>query len=113
MLSQLPRFNPLPGRCTSWMRTSRWREYGPWTQSWMNHWRRGVRTALGAQRGHVLGLVLKEGTKLIAIGIGVGLMFAFIASRAMISLLYGIKPTDIPTFLGVSFVLALLALVAC
>ena len=73
----------------------------------------GVRMALGAQRSHVLGLVLKEGTKLIAIGIGVGLMFAFIASRAMISLLYGIKPTDIPTFLGVSFVLALLALVAC
>jgi putative ABC transport system permease protein len=73
----------------------------------------GVRMALGAQRGHVLGLVLKEGTKLIAIGIGVGLLFAFIASRAMVSLLYGIKPTDIPTFLGVSFVLALLALVAC
>jgi putative ABC transport system permease protein len=73
----------------------------------------GVRMALGAQRGHVLGLVLKEGTKLIAIGIGAGLLFAFIASRAMVSLLYGIKPTDIPTFLGVSFVLALLALVAC
>jgi len=51
----------------------------------------GVRMALGAQRSHVLGLVLKEGTKLIAIGIGVGLMFAFIASRAMISLLYGIN----------------------
>lgn len=73
----------------------------------------GVRMALGAQRADVLRMVLKEGTKLIAMGIAAGLVFAFVASRAIASLLYGTKPTDVATLLGVSLLLALLALVAC
>lgn len=73
----------------------------------------GVRMALGAQRADVLRMVLKEGARLIAIGIAAGLVFAFLASRAIASLLYGTKPTDVVTFLGVSLLLATLALVAC
>ncbi|MBZ5504220.1 MAG: ABC transporter permease [Acidobacteriia bacterium] len=73
----------------------------------------GVRMALGAQRADVLRLVLKEGVRLIAMGIAAGLVFALIASRAIASLLYGTKPTDMATLLGVSLLLAILALVAC
>jgi predicted permease len=77
----------------------------------------GVRLALGAQRGDVLRLVLAQGTKLIAAGIGVGLVVAFLLSRALASvlsaMLFGIQPTDIPTFVGISLLLALLAMLAC
>ena len=73
----------------------------------------GVRMALGARRSDVMRLVLLQGTKLILSGIVIGLLAAFLVSRAMASLLFDIKPTDVPTFVGVSLLLALLALVAC
>ena len=73
----------------------------------------GVRMALGAQRSSVLRLVLGQGARLILIGIGVGIVFAFIAVRALASLLFGVKPTDATTFLVVSVLLGLLALIAC
>jgi putative ABC transport system permease protein len=73
----------------------------------------GVRMALGAQRTNVLQLVLRQGAKLIVIGVVTGLIGAFIAARALASLLFGVKPTDAPTFLGVSLLLALLGLLAC
>ena len=73
----------------------------------------GVRLALGAQRGDVLRLVLAQGTRLIVAGMAIGLAIAFLVSRAMASLLFDIKPTDVPTFAGISIVLALLALAAC
>lgn len=73
----------------------------------------GVRMALGAQRTHVLGLVLSQGARLIAIGVGIGLAGAFVAARALTSLLFGVKPTDAPTYLGVCLLLALLGMLAC
>ncbi len=73
----------------------------------------GVRMALGAQRADVLRIVLKEGAKLIAMGLAAGLVLAFVASRAIAGLLYGTKPTDMATFLGVSLLLAVLSLAAC
>src|SRR5262249_39137779 len=73
----------------------------------------GMRMALGAQRGNVLALILRQGARLIAIGVGAGLVGALIAARALTSLLFGIKPTDLPTFVGVSVLLSALALVAC
>ena len=73
----------------------------------------GVRLALGAQRSSVLKLVLGQGARLIIIGIGVGVVFAFIAVRALTALLFGVKPTDATTFLSVSVLLGLLGLVAC
>jgi predicted permease len=73
----------------------------------------GVRMALGAPRSNVMRLVLSQGARLIGIGVACGLVMAFIAARALTSLLFGIKPTDAPTFLGVSLLLALLGLLAC
>jgi putative ABC transport system permease protein len=73
----------------------------------------GVRMALGAQRKNVLELVLGQGARLIVIGVAAGLVGAFLASRAMASLLFGVKPTDLPTFLIVSLLLALIGLLAC
>jgi putative ABC transport system permease protein len=73
----------------------------------------GVRMALGAQRASVLKLILRQGARLIAIGLGIGLVGAFVAAKALTSFLFGVKPTDLPTFIGVSLVLAGLALAAC
>ena len=73
----------------------------------------GVRLALGAQRSNVLQLVLGQGLRLIAIGVAIGLVAAFISVRALSSLLFGVKPTDLPTFVGVALLLALLGLLAC
>jgi putative ABC transport system permease protein len=73
----------------------------------------GVRIALGAQRGNVLQLVLGQGLRLIAIGVALGLAVAFVSARALTSLLFGVKPTDLPTFAVVALLLALLGLLAC
>jgi putative ABC transport system permease protein len=73
----------------------------------------GVRLALGAQRSNVLRLILGQGARLIAIGVAIGVTGGFWAARALTSLLFGIKPTDLPTFIAVSVLLAGLALVAC
>ena len=73
----------------------------------------GLRMALGAQRANVLQLILGHAAKLIAAGVAIGLVAALAASRVLTSMLFGVKPTDIPTFLGVSLLLAALALLAC
>lgn len=73
----------------------------------------GVRMALGAQRSNVLGLILGQGARLIGIGIAIGIVGGVWAARALTSLLFGVKSTDLPTFVGVSVLLAGLALVAC
>jgi predicted permease len=73
----------------------------------------GVRMAIGAPRSRVIGLVMGRGARLIGIGVGVGIIAAFLASRALASLLFGVKPTDAPTFVAVSLLLALLGLAAC
>lgn len=72
----------------------------------------GIRLALGAQEGSVLGLVLRQGMILVAIGVGVGLVLAFVGTRVLTNLLFGISPTDPIAFGGVSLLLVLVALVA-
>jgi predicted permease len=72
----------------------------------------GLRLALGADRSKVLWMVLKSAMSLVGIGLAVGLVIAFAVSRAVVSLLYGISPSDPATFLGVSVVLAAVALIA-
>ncbi len=73
----------------------------------------GVRMALGAQRSNVLGLILGQGARLIGIGVAIGVVGGVWAARALTSLLFGVKSTDLPTFVAVSVLLASLALVAC
>jgi predicted permease len=71
-----------------------------------------LRLAVGAQRGEVLGLVLKRGMTLAAIGVAVGLAISACLSRFIATLLYGVQPLDPLTFAGVSLLLLLVALVA-
>jgi len=73
----------------------------------------GTRMALGAQRSDILKLILKHAGKLVLTGVVIGLIAAFGVARALTSLLFGVQPTDLPTFLGVAFLLAMLALLAC
>jgi predicted permease len=72
----------------------------------------GIRMALGAGRGDILKLVLGQGMTLALIGIVIGLAAAFALTRVMTSLLFNVSATDPMTFIGVSLLLALVALVA-
>ncbi len=72
----------------------------------------GVHLALGASRNDVLKLVVRQGVRLSLIGMAIGLAGAFVASRVLSSLLYGIRPTDPITFICVSLVLAAVTLIA-
>ena len=72
----------------------------------------GVRMALGAQRAAVLRMVLGEGARLAGAGLLIGVVAAIPATRAIASLLYGIRPTDPLTFLAVALVLLAVALAA-
>src|SRR5215472_6114469 len=73
----------------------------------------GIRMALGAQRWHILGLVLERGARLATVGVGLGLAAALGITRLMASLLYGVGATDPLTFAGVTILLVLVALAAC
>jgi putative ABC transport system permease protein len=71
-----------------------------------------IRLALGAQRGNILKMVLHRGLGLAAAGAGLGVAGALIVSHLMAGLLYGVSPTDLPTFAGVILVLTTVALAA-
>jgi putative ABC transport system permease protein len=73
----------------------------------------GIRVALGAGPGSVIGLVVKRGMTLAAVGILLGLAGGFAGARVLRSFLYDIAPTDILTYSGVSLSLAAIALLAC
>jgi predicted permease len=73
----------------------------------------GIRMALGAQLGDVLRLVLNHGLKLTLIGTALGLAGAFLATRAITAVLYGVSATDPLTFVSVSILLIGVALLAC
>ena len=73
----------------------------------------GVRMALGARRGQVVALVVREGMSLAAAGIATGLAAAFGLTRLMSSLLYDVKATDPSTFAMVAGMLTATALAAC
>jgi putative ABC transport system permease protein len=73
----------------------------------------GIRMALGAGAKDVLRLVLGQFMRLTAIGIVLGLIGAYALTRLMTSLLFGVTPTDITTFVLVSITLSLVALFAC
>jgi len=72
----------------------------------------GIRMALGASRGNVLGLVLKQGATLVSAGVVIGLGAAFGLTRLVASSLFGITAIDPLTFAGTSLVLVLVSLAA-
>jgi putative ABC transport system permease protein len=73
----------------------------------------GIRMALGAERRHVLKLVVGQGMALALAGAGFGLAGALILTQLMKTLLFGVSATDPPTFAGASMLLTLVALLAC
>jgi putative ABC transport system permease protein len=73
----------------------------------------GIRVALGASRGAILRWVLRQGMVLIAFGVGVGLIAAFALMRLLRTLLFGVQTTDVVTYVALSAVLAVVALLAC
>ncbi len=73
----------------------------------------GVRAALGASRGSILGLVVRQGMMLAGLGVAVGLGGAAVASRALVTLLFGISRLDPVTYAGVIVLLAGVAAGAC
>jgi len=73
----------------------------------------GIRLALGAQSRDVLLMIVKHGLMLIFIGLAIGLGLAFVFTRWIESLLFGVKTKDPFTFAAVAVVLALVALLAC
>ena len=73
----------------------------------------GIRMALGAQISDVLKLVLRQGMALALIGEAIGLVAAFLLTRLLRGLLFGVTPNDATTFIVVAGVLALVALFAC
>jgi putative ABC transport system permease protein len=73
----------------------------------------GIRMALGADRGRVRAMVLRQGMGATVIGIGIGLVGAVAPTRVMGAMLYGTSPTDPVTFGLVTLVLAATALAAC
>jgi ABC-type antimicrobial peptide transport system permease subunit len=72
----------------------------------------GVRMALGAQRGSVYQLILREGARLAAWGIGTGIASALIVTMLLRSLLFGVQSWDVATFAAVAILLATAALLA-
>jgi predicted permease len=73
----------------------------------------GVRMALGAQPDSVLKMILGYGMRIVIAGMAIGLAGALGLARVVASLLYGVKPTNVMTFIVTSLLLALTALVAC
>ncbi|MEW6210872.1 MAG: ABC transporter permease [Acidobacteriota bacterium] len=73
----------------------------------------GIRLALGAQTSDVLRLVARQGFLLTVAGVGAGLAGAFALTRLMSNLLYGVTATDPMTFVFVSAILLLVAMLAC
>lgn len=83
----------------SYMVTQRWHEIG-------------IRVALGATRRSILELVLKQALTLTAAGIAVGIFSSLLVARLLSSMLFGISPYDVVTFLGVPLLLVTFAFLA-
>ncbi|HEX6906275.1 MAG TPA: ABC transporter permease [Terriglobales bacterium] len=73
----------------------------------------GIHMALGARRGQVFELMLRQGARMALFGLIIGMGAAFALTRLMTSLLYGVKPTDGLTFAAAAAVLCAIALAAC
>jgi ABC-type antimicrobial peptide transport system permease subunit len=72
----------------------------------------GIRLALGATRRELVGVVLKQGTRLIAMGAGIGLVGSLGLSKLLGDLLYGVTPIDVSSGMAM-LVLVVVAVLAC
>src|SRR5579864_2513626 len=72
----------------------------------------GIRMAVGATRGNVIGIIVRQTLVLLALGVGIGVVLALAAVRSAASLLFGLQPNDPLTFAGVSALLITIALIA-
>jgi putative ABC transport system permease protein len=73
----------------------------------------GIRMALGADRGDMLKLVVRQGMLLTGIGVVIGLAASFGLNRLLANLLFGVKATDPVTYVAVAVILVSVALLAC
>ncbi|HVF23454.1 MAG TPA: ABC transporter permease, partial [Pyrinomonadaceae bacterium] len=73
----------------------------------------GIRMAIGARPFDVFKMILGHGMKLALIGVGLGLIGAFMLTRLMATMLFGVEPTDATTFGALSILLTVIALLAC
>jgi ABC-type antimicrobial peptide transport system permease subunit len=73
----------------------------------------GIRVALGARQGQMLGMILRHGLVLAAIGVGIGLGAAFGLTRVLKNLVFGVTVNDPATFILVPVILTLVAVFAC
>ena len=73
----------------------------------------GIRSALGAERWSIVGLVLRQGATTTILGVSAGLVAAVLTSKYVASLLVGVTAHDLPTFAASAFVLILVAAAAC
>jgi putative ABC transport system permease protein len=72
----------------------------------------GIRVALGADRGRVVRLVLSGGARLALAGIAIGAGGGLVLTQFIRSFLYGVSPSDPPTFIGISLILSCVAMLA-
>jgi ABC-type antimicrobial peptide transport system permease subunit len=72
----------------------------------------GLRMALGADRANVLRLILRDGMRLVIIGIAIGMLLAFGATRVMANFLFGVSPLDPVVFAVIPLGLAVVTLMA-
>jgi len=73
----------------------------------------GVRSALGATRADILGLIVRQGMTLTGLGIAIGLAGAAVASKALITLLFGVSRLDPITYVGVIALLVSVSGISC
>ena len=73
----------------------------------------GIRMALGADRFDVLKMIIKEGLRMVGIGVSIGLALALALTRVLARLLFGVSPTDPLIFASIVALLTLIALFAC
>ena len=72
----------------------------------------GVRIALGASRTDVVSMVLSEGMRVVGVGVAIGLVFAAAGTRMLAPFLFGVNPLDAVTYVAMTSILVIIALVA-
>jgi putative ABC transport system permease protein len=73
----------------------------------------GIRVALGADRGKIFALILKQGMRPIAAGVVLGIVGSLAVTRLLSGLLFNVKPADVVSYAAVTLLIAITALISC